>query len=99
MNYAFETFNPSICLMLMLGCLFWNHFHQEFFGTPSLNGVGLICVNSTTFNFSNFMGMDNPHSYIVSAHSTMALSSSSVNTLVGPIFDYLFYHLDDQIGK
>jgi uncharacterized membrane protein YcgQ (UPF0703/DUF1980 family) len=64
-----------------------------------LNGVGFICVISATFNFIYFMVMDNLDSYITNAHSTMVLSSSSINTLVGPTFDSLFYHSNDQIGK
>jgi hypothetical protein len=97
--YAFETFNLSICLMLMLGCLFWNHFHQKKFETPSLNDVGLICVIFATFNFNYFIVMDSLHSCIVNVHSTMALSSSYVNTPIVPIFDSLFYHSNEQIGK
>ncbi len=86
---ALKTFNPSICLMLMLGCLFWNHFHQEFLGTTSLNGAGFVCVISITFNLNCCMVMDNPHSCIANAHSTMVLSSSFVNKHVGPMLRFL----------
>ncbi len=85
----FETFNPFACIMIMLGYLFWNHFNQEFLGTSSLNGVGIICVIFVTFNFNCCMVMDNPHSYITNVHSTMGLFSSSINTPIGPILQLL----------
>jgi hypothetical protein len=44
-----------------------------------------------TFNFNCCMVMDNPHSYIVNVHSTMVLSSSSINTLLGPILWFLIF--------
>jgi hypothetical protein len=46
-------------------------------------------VITTTFNFSSCMVIDNPHSCIVNVHSTVALSSSSINTHVGPILQFL----------
>lgn len=61
----------------------------------------LICVIFATFNFNYCMVMGNSHSCINSVHSTMALFSSSVNTLVGPILQFLvlpFKWLDREVS-
>ncbi len=78
-----------VYLMIMFKNFFNNHFHQEFLGPLSLNGVGIICVIFVTLNFSYCMVMESPHSFIANVHSTMALFSSSINTPIDPILRLL----------
>ncbi len=80
---------------------FLEPFPPKFLGTPSLNGVSLICVIFTTFNFNCYMVMDSLHSFIANVHSTMALSSSSINTSTNPIWRLLvlpFKWLDREVN-
>jgi len=72
--------------MLIYGCFQLNQCHEVFFGTPCLNGVGLVWVRSTTFIFNCCSVIESPHSYIPRTHATIVTSSSFVNTHVGPIF-------------
>ncbi len=47
---ALEISSPFASRVEIFGCLSLNQYHHEFLGIPSLNGVGRICVNSTTLN-------------------------------------------------
>ncbi len=86
---ALETFNPFATLMLIYGCFQLNQYHEVFFGTSCLNGVGLVWVRLTNFIFNCCSLIESPHSYIPRTHATIVTSSSFVNTHVGPIFMFL----------
>ncbi len=77
--------------MLIYGCIQLNQYHQIFLGTPSLNGVGLVWVHSTTFIFNCCSVIESPHSYIPRTHATIVAFSSFVNTHAGPIFVFLVF--------
>jgi hypothetical protein len=68
-----------------------NQYHHKSLGNPFQNGVGRVLVTFATFHLSCYNVMENPHSYILKTHATIASSSSSINTLGGPIFMLLIF--------
>jgi len=58
-----------------------------FLGFPFWNGVGLVCVSSSTFIFNWCNDMDKPHSVsIVNVQAMTIESSYSISVLPNPIF-------------
>jgi hypothetical protein len=59
---ALEISSPFASHVEFFGWLSLNQYHHEFLGISSLNGVGRICVNSTTLNLSCYNVIDSSQS-------------------------------------
>ncbi len=83
--------SPFARQMFNSRCMCLNHYHHKSPGNLFQNRVGWGWVTFATFHLSCYIVMENPHSYILKTHATIASSSSFISIFGVPIFMLLIF--------